>query len=1087
MEFEKRYKALNTEQKRAVDTIDGPVMVVAGPGTGKTELLAVRVANILKRTDALPQNILCLTFTESGAMAMRERLAGLIGPEAYKVAVHTFHSFGSEIINQNSEYFYNGAHFRPADELSAYEVLYKLFEKLPHDNPLASTMNGEYVALRQTQSTLSHLKRSGLTPDELNEVLARNRAFIDWVQPQADAVFNATISKKMFPAIDALITALDDYKEDSYALVTYEPLHVLFRDSLAHAYHTAVADTTTKPLTAWKRDWCEKRSDGSLTLKDDKRSKRLSAVSGIYYEYLVAMQERGMYDFDDMILRTVHALEVFDELRLNLQEQYQYLLIDEFQDTNDAQMRIVWNLTNNPASEGRPNIMVVGDDDQAIYRFQGANLSNILDFSHRYADVTHITLTHNYRSVSDILQLARRTIVQADERLENTHPDINKQLVAHHHCAHTELLLTSYTDQSSEYAALATRIALDIETPPKATYAVIGRTHQQLRELVPFLQAAHIPLHYEQRENILDLPPLQTLELLARTVYHIARQELRDAEALLPELLSHPMWSIDLKDIWRLSLYTQQKKLSWLEAVMEQPRPTRLADVVQWLVRMAYYSLHQPLEPVVDILSGVQNDDEFASPFKDYYFDASLVDTDAATYVHYLSGLTTLRERLRDYRPHSLLRLTDFIEFISQHRALGIPLQQTNTVSPKGMVVELLSAHKAKGLEYDTVYVVGLSDHVWGESARSGRSVSYPHNLQIGIGGDTADERIRLLFVALTRAKNHLILSMHRKTNSGKDTLPVAYLSNEHIDENTLRADSIEVTETLWHERLLPQQATDIGALLADTLKHYKLSPTHVGSYLDVSRGGPAHFLFQHLLRFPQAMSPSAAFGSAIHETMRSAHVALAAKGQKRPVEDLLGDFDRALQNYQLSHEDYEKLTWRGSQVLTNYFAKRYDSFSVSQISERSFVSDNIVLNDARITGVIDRIDLDTAAKTITVTDYKTGKPVPTWRGRTDYERIKLHHYQQQLMFYKLLIENSRQFSGYTVTKGYIDFVEPDEQDNLHRLELDYNDAELDEFTRLIGRVWQHIQALDYESSDQYSADYKGIRQFETDLLDKKC
>jgi DNA helicase-2/ATP-dependent DNA helicase PcrA len=455
VKFEERYSGLNPEQRLAVDTLDGPVMVVAGPGTGKTELLSVRVANILRKTDALPQNILCLTFTESGAFAMRERLAGLIGPEAYKVAVHTFHSFGSEVINQNGEFFYNGADFRPADELSAYHLLHEIFEKLPHDNPLAATMNGDFVHLRQTQSTISHLKKSGLSPDELQEILGRNNAFVAWLQPKLQQVFGATISKKMLPTVHDLIAAIDTYKEESYALVTYEPLCGLFHDSLTRAVTAAEAENSTKPLTAWKKEWCEKRSDGKLTLKDEKRSKRLAAVGGVYYDYLVAMQEQGLYDFDDMILRTVHALEVFDELRLNLQEQYQYVLVDEFQDTNDAQMRIVWNLTNNPASEGRPNIMVVGDDDQAIYRFQGADISNILQFSSMYRDVTRITLKHNYRSASKILELARRTIVQAEERLEHSHDDINKQLTANHSANDVEVSFVSYKDQASEFSSLA--------------------------------------------------------------------------------------------------------------------------------------------------------------------------------------------------------------------------------------------------------------------------------------------------------------------------------------------------------------------------------------------------------------------------------------------------------------------------------------------------------------------------------------------------------------------------------------------------------------------------------------------------------
>ena len=130
MDFSKRYATLNKAQKQAVDMIDGPVMVIAGPGTGKTELLSVRTANILLKTDTLPENILCLTFTESGANAMRERLVGIIGKDSYKVAIHTFHSFGSEVINQYGEYFYQGAHFRPADELSRYEIIRTIFDLL---------------------------------------------------------------------------------------------------------------------------------------------------------------------------------------------------------------------------------------------------------------------------------------------------------------------------------------------------------------------------------------------------------------------------------------------------------------------------------------------------------------------------------------------------------------------------------------------------------------------------------------------------------------------------------------------------------------------------------------------------------------------------------------------------------------------------------------------------------------------------------------------------------------------------------------------------------------------------------------------
>jgi len=130
------YNKLNDAQKSAVDQTDGVVMVIAGPGTGKTQLLAMRVANILHKTDTNADNILCLTFTENAAANMTERLANIIGADAYKVAVHTFHGFGSEIISRHGEHFFAGANFRPADDITTAEIISEILANLPHDNPL---------------------------------------------------------------------------------------------------------------------------------------------------------------------------------------------------------------------------------------------------------------------------------------------------------------------------------------------------------------------------------------------------------------------------------------------------------------------------------------------------------------------------------------------------------------------------------------------------------------------------------------------------------------------------------------------------------------------------------------------------------------------------------------------------------------------------------------------------------------------------------------------------------------------------------------------------------------------------------------
>ena len=210
IDYEKRYARLNTAQKIAVDAIDGPVLVVAGPGTGKTELLSMRVANILRRTDTLASSILCITYTESGAHAMRNRLRELLGQEAYKVAVYTFHGLGSDLITRYPEYFYNGAHFQSADDLATFEILQKILRALPHTNPLSAQMNDEFVYQIKLKNTISDFKRSGLSVAELQHRIADNEKFLDSAEPLLQEFFAQSISKKMIAQLPNLSEALQN-------------------------------------------------------------------------------------------------------------------------------------------------------------------------------------------------------------------------------------------------------------------------------------------------------------------------------------------------------------------------------------------------------------------------------------------------------------------------------------------------------------------------------------------------------------------------------------------------------------------------------------------------------------------------------------------------------------------------------------------------------------------------------------------------------------------------------------------------------------------------------------------------------------
>lgn len=1088
MDFETRYKKLNAAQREAVDTIDGPLMVIAGPGTGKTELLSMRTANILKQTDTLPENILCLTFTDSGANAMRERLREIIGPDAYKVAIHTFHSFGSEIIGHYPQYFYQGADFRPADELSTYELLREIFDGLDHTNPLASKLNGEYTYLPDVLVTISELKKSGLTNEELLSVLDANDEVLDAVEKDIDNIFSERISKGTAEKLAPLARRLAELPVSSLP-PSITPLNAVIALSLAEAVDAAESDGSTKPITAWKNKWCEKDEAGRFVFKDRGRSAKLRAVSYIYYQYLVRMQESHRYDFDDMVLQAVHTIETRPELRFDLQERYLYIMVDEFQDTNLAQMRILSSLTT-LATGDEPNLMVVGDDDQAIYSFQGAELSNLIDFSRMFKTMRRVVLTENYRSASSILDSARGVIAQADGRLE-TALDVDKTLTPHHAPSKAGVRLDEYARVDDERSGLVRTIKeLIADGVRPSDIAVLARRHHELVKLLPYFAAEDIAVNYERRDNVLENDIVSQLYLLGRIVIRLARQDFAGAETLLPELLAHPAWEIPTDTLWKLSLGAYQHRHGWLD---EMPTVPTLVPLHEWLKEMARLSLIEPAEQMIDRMTGAppgETDEGFVSPLYGYFFGESKRQSAADDYLAYLEALRTIRSRLREYRPGETLKLAEFVEFVELHKRLGrgITSVRIRSDAPLG-AVNLMTAHKSKGLEFKHVFIHGAIDGAWGQRVRSrSRLISYPENLPLAPAGDTIDERLRLFFVAMTRARDTLHISYSLADDNDKATLRASFLTTDDWTATVHpRTDDVQALRTQlereWYAPLASLPSTDMRELLASQLEQYKLSATHLCAFLDVSRGGPQRFLIHNLLRFPESMSPDAAYGSAIHRALWRAHTHLAATHKKKPVEDVLSDFEHTLSDMRLSEADIQRLQRRGSDALQTFLAAAYDSFTEAQLAELGFAHQGSMVGEARLTGALDLVDIDPEARTIRVTDYKTGKPAPSWKGRSDPEKMKLHKYRQQLMFYKLLVEHSRDYHSYTVAGGVLQFVEPTKTGSIIQLELDYDHAELERFTKLVETVWDHIVRLDLPDTSGYPATYAGLIAFEDDLL----
>lgn len=1090
MEFQKRYQQLNTQQKRAVDIIDGPVMVIAGPGTGKTELLSVRVANILSKTDTLPQNILCLTYTDNGAAAMRKRLVDIIGKDAYKVAIHTFHSFGSEVMTQNREFFYNGANFELADDLNKYEILRSIFESLDYKSPLASKANDEYVHQKDVGYIISELKKSGLTNDELLKILDASEADLDAAERIILPLIAGRVSPKLRETLEGTLPKLQALSDKAETLYEVTPLIKVITDGLAFTLQRAADENSTKPLTEWKAKWFKKNDKDEYFFRSRERIEKLRSVAYVYFQYLQHMEQAGLYDYDDMIFPVVHAIEVNDDLRFNLQEKYLYIMVDEFQDTNLSQMRILHNLTDSPANEGRPNIMIVGDDDQAIFSFQGADISNILHFKELYPAAEEVVLKENYRSQNSIIRKARDVIVQGEERLENVFPELNKELIAQR-AGEGIVELHQAATIDAERHWIAKKVAEDIKngiTPSQI--AILARKHTEIQSLVPYFLKAGIAISYEREESVFDLPPIVALELLGNVVVALANGEHDVANGLIPELLAHPAWGIAPGELWELSTVAYDRRERWLDVMASLPR---FLGIHSWLIELAALAHHTPLEPMLDRMIGrapTSDSSAAPSPFYDYFFSDAQLEQNPSDYIDYLEALRQIRSKLREHHSKDAPTLHTFVNFIDLHERLGSTILMNHEAADSDAnAVRLMTVHRSKGQEFEHVYIFNAVDNQWGQKVRvQGSTITYSENLQqLAKAGGSADERLRLFYVAMTRAKSYLSISFSDANDNDKATLIASFLADSSLQPIAIKQishdDIVESAELAWYEPLA-QPHDDLATLLRPQLEKYKLSATHLNAFLDIAHGGPQTFLLNCLLHFPSAISPELAYGSAIHLTLQQAHTHLAATGERKPVEDVLHDFEKNLQRQRLGPLDLATYLQKGSEQLTAFLEQYYDTFTSTEKTELDFAHQEVMLDDARLTGKLDLVDIDQTEKTILVTDYKTGKPASNWKGDSENDKLRLHKYRQQLIFYKLLVEHSRDYESYQVNDARLRFIAPERDGTIPSLDLSISSDDVGRLSRLIAAVWRHIMTLDFPDISAYPATLRGQLAFEQDLLD---
>lgn len=983
-QFEAMYGKLNPMQKQAADKIEGPVMVVAGPGTGKTQILAARIANILNVTDTAPYQILCLTYTDAGVVAMRERLLSVIGPDAYRVHIHTFHSLCNEIIQFNGSYF-GYKNLKPAGDLDVYRILQEMIDELPQGHPLKRPKGDVYYDADDLKNLFDIVKKEHFNPEAL---CLKADQYLREREDNGDFIYK--VNGKHFKKGDK---KEKDYREEVLKL------------------------------------------------------EKLKAALQLYEVFNLKMQERKLYDFSDMIIWVLDAFKNDKDFLLNYQERYLYFLVDEFQDSNGAQLELINYLTE---YWDIPNLFVVGDDDQSIYRFQGANVGNILNFADSYKEqLKTIVLTDNYRSSQPVLDASRALINLNTERI----PSVDKHLKA---CntefagLETQPTVRMYLNPIHETVATGNAIlALHKQGVPFSEMAVLYRNHRHADELLKFFNANNIPFNSKKKVNVLDeLLVKKLLKIISYIQAEITRPY--SGEDMLFEILNYDFYRINPLDLAKMSPEIRRRKMRWrdylgefskekekkedlfsgIEPVQSDKELKRFAsDLEYWISQAVNITVPQLLEKIIakgGVLSHVMQADnkrwqmQILRTFFDFVKEESLRNPD--------------------------MKLKDLLETVQTYNNFGIPVEAMQVLHVPDSV-NMMTLHGSKGLEFRHVFIIRCIDSDWIKKKGSSHDFGLS-KVMAEIKGDESDieEIRRLMYVGMTRAKEGLYLSSFSKDLNGKEVNKLQFLAELETYAG-LKATQAEVSEDdvlrfesmYYHFEETPDFELLDHNYLDTLLDNYTLSATHLNAYLKC----PLSFYFNHVLKVPSAKSESASFGTAIHAALEEFFRAFRddKSGQLPGKELLVSTFD--LQMYihrdSFTEKSYQRYKEHGKSLLGPY----YEAHREEWLRETFFsVEKNITgvhSEGIPIKGKLDRIVFD--GNRAYVVDFKTGdytkavkKCKPPKEGATEgsHEERLGGDYWRQMLFYHILIENDRT-NQWEMERGEMNFVEPGKHGEYHR------------------------------------------------------
>ena len=1004
--FTEEYKKLNEQQRKAVDTIEGPVMVIAGPGTGKTQILAARIGKILLDTDVLPENILCLTYTDAGTLAMRKRLVQFIGADAYKVNIYTFHAFCNDVIQDNLSLFEKTS-LDAVSELESIQLFKTLIDAFPKNHLLKRYRGDVYFEINNLKNLFSSMKREGWAPDFINQ------------------------------KIDEYITDLPT--RDEY-----------------------IAKRAVKEF---------KKGDIRIDKIEEEIEKfeKLRAAVHEFDNYQNLMRKKNRYDFDDMINWVIKVFEEHTNVLSNYQEKFQYILVDEYQDTSGIQNRLVQLLIS---YWDKPNIFVVGDDDQSIFRFQGANVENMLSFANAYTkELLTVVLTNNYRSTQPILDISKTLINKNEERLVKKIEGLSKELISSN-IKIKELknapVLNEYNAVKEEMAGITNQVfGLIHQKVEPGKIAVIYKENKYGEELARYFRLKGIPVYSKRSINILENAFVKKLLQLLR--YLNAEHDIPyGGDEMLFEILHFDFYTIPPIEVAKITVAVNQKRYNSeatsIRKLLFEKATMPAKDLFDTGINENLKNVSKIIEQLIAAVSNVTLQELFANIVQHAgVLPYIMKSKDKIALMQLLTALFDFIKEETSRNP--LLDLAGFIAIIDLMEKENLPLPMVQVAgSDKG--VNLLTAHGSKGLEFEYVFFAGVNASSWEKKRKPGGGYKFPDTMFSSQPTSSDNEELRRLFyVALTRAEQHLFISYAKFKNDGKEIEPSMFIA-EILEQHAITTEKVTVSqEDITNFELLQfnAQAPEIEQAEEDfittLLDKFIMNVTALNNYLKC----PLQFYYQNLIRIPSGKSEATEFGSAVHYALEKLFRKMQdGKQDKFPEKkEMIADFkwyiNRHRENF--TKEAFERRLEYGDEVLRNYYDKYINSWNKVVAVERNIRG--VVINSIPLKGKLDKLEFD--GKNVNVVDYKSGdidKALPKLNAPNDKDP-KGGDYWRQAVFYKLLVDNYDQ-KDWKVISTEFDFVEPDKKKEYRKKIIIITPADTETVKQQLTETWQKIQQRDF-------------------------